>query len=152
MSNPTCPNGIKPAVAAAIVATGFVCSCDIVVPFAPGDCVPNYGSDGTFGTDGSSCHSPSGSSSAPERADSTAEPVTASNNISTQSFTFVTAGQAETCGLKSDQTIDCWGNLHAPEGQFISVSVECGYACAVRSDQTIFCWGDSSDGQTEAAI
>jgi alpha-tubulin suppressor-like RCC1 family protein len=85
---------MKPAVAAAIIATGFVCSCDIVTPFAPGDCVPNYDvcavkTDGTIACWGDGYH---GETKAPSGR-----------------FASVTSGEQYTCGLRTDGLVACWG-------------------------------------------
>jgi hypothetical protein len=56
----------------------------------------------------------------------------------------------EVCALRTDGTIDCWGNIRypVPAGTFISVSAGDGYACAVKPDGTIFCWGGDAFGDT----
>ena len=69
-------------------------------------------------------------------------------------FTAITAGEFHTCGLLSDQTIECWGNndfgqLDAPNGQYTSVTSGDGHACGLRVDQTIRCWGVNSFGEIE---
>lgn len=63
-------------------------------------------------------------------------------------FTSVSMGSSfdTCCGVKSDQTIACWGVfVHPydtpPAGTFNSVSVGGYFACGVRTDGTMVCWG-----------
>jgi Regulator of chromosome condensation (RCC1) repeat len=69
-------------------------------------------------------------------------------------FTAVSIGAATTagltgCGLRTDQTIACWGDnffgvATPPSGTFTQLDVDdSASACAVRTDQTIACWGTS---------
>ena len=52
------------------------------------------------------------------------------------------------CGVKSDQTIACWGSdlqpyNTPPTGTFNSVNVGAYFACGVRTDGTMVCWGNT---------
>ena len=67
----------------------------------------------------------------------------------------VSAGVDHNCGLRTDGTIECWGDnrygqSEAPVGAYTSVSAGFEHTCAVRSDQTLRCWGNSEDGRTDA--
>jgi hypothetical protein len=79
---------------------------------------------------------------------------------STEHFVQIAAGWAETCGVKMDGSIRCWGGYGdcrdvegecpvkrgyvakptAGEWKYVSVG-EDGYACAIRTDDGIDCWG-----------
>ena len=61
-------------------------------------------------------------------------------------FNAVSAGGNHTCGLRTNNTITCWGdNAHgqtdAPSGQFNTVSAGGLHTCGLRTDGTITCWG-----------
>jgi hypothetical protein len=63
-------------------------------------------------------------------------------------FTQISAGSsgpwARYCGLRSDETIACWGNPSSaadpPAGAFTSVSAGSTTSCGVRTVATIACW------------
>lgn len=63
------------------------------------------------------------------------------------SFVALAISQIQSCGLRRDQTLICWGVTHeplvslAPSGEFVSVSVEELYSCAVRAGGAVACWG-----------
>ena len=70
-------------------------------------------------------------------------------------FTAVTAGGDHSCGLRTNNTITCWGwNEHgqsdAPAGSFTAVTAGGTHSCGLRSDRTITCWGNYDDGKTDA--
>ena len=59
-------------------------------------------------------------------------------------FLSVSAGGVHSCGVRADQTIECWGGnssgeLDAPGGRFTMVSAGIGITCGVRTDQAIEC-------------
>ena len=63
-------------------------------------------------------------------------------------YKAVTAGRWHTCGLRTDNTITCWGwspygMTDAPAGTFKSVTAGRGHSCGLRTDNTITCWGSS---------
>ena len=67
----------------------------------------------------------------------------------------LSVGFDSACGIRTDRTIDCWGNndfgqLEAPSGQFAAVSAGHRFACGIRTDRTIDCWGNNDFGQLEA--
>jgi hypothetical protein len=51
------------------------------------------------------------------------------------------------CGVRTDGTLDCWGNrrrldiMPIPTGTFQSVSAGLTHACGLRTDGTVACWG-----------
>jgi alpha-tubulin suppressor-like RCC1 family protein len=78
----------------------------------------------------------------------------------------ISAGQAHTCGVKSDLSLWCWGDNSSGQlgdgtqtlesapvavtvlGQaWASVSAGSAHTCALAADSTLWCWGDNSDGQ-----
>ena len=70
-------------------------------------------------------------------------------------FKTVAAGEVHSCGLRSDDTITCWGangrgQTDAPSGTFKTVTLGGFHSCAVRSDDTITCWGSNNDGESDA--
>ena len=67
-------------------------------------------------------------------------------------FVAVAAGYLHSCGLRTDQTLRCWGwnakgQSDAPAGQFDTVSTSGDHSCGLRADQTITCWGLNEHGQ-----
>ena len=68
----------------------------------------------------------------------------------------VSAGYGHSCGVKTDRTIECWGdNNHGqatpPTGTFTAVSAGWIHSCGVRTDRTVACWGNNDDGQATPA-
>ena len=71
------------------------------------------------------------------------------------SFIAVSAGDYHSCGLRTDGTIECWGNnrdgkTDAPGGSFNAVSAGVLHSCGLRTDGTIKCWGGNWDGEADA--
>lgn len=83
---------------------------------------------------------------------------------STERFVRIAAGYSETCGLRSDGSIRCWGVYgdcrdvasecpseggyvpYVPKpaaGRWKRVSVGQTYVCALREDDSIDCWGEA---------
>ena len=65
------------------------------------------------------------------------------------------AGGAHSCGLRTDNTITCWGNRYyrqadAPDGQFSAVTAGPAHSCGLRTDNTITCWGNNDSGKADA--
>ena len=62
----------------------------------------------------------------------------------------ISGGLNQTCALRYDQTVVCWGlhfdyRLNFPPFRFQSVSSGSGpHSCGVRVDQTLACWGGTS--------
>ena len=63
-------------------------------------------------------------------------------------FKTVSVGSLHLCGVRTDDTIACWGSNYdgqsdAPAGEFKSVSVDWNgeRSCGVRVDGSIVCWG-----------
>jgi alpha-tubulin suppressor-like RCC1 family protein len=81
------------------------------------------------------------------------------------SWIDVAAGSNHSCGIKTDNTLWCWGrndegqlgngttnNSSTPVqvsggGSWKSVSAGLKSNCAIRSDDTMRCWGNNNDGQ-----
>ena len=66
---------------------------------------------------------------------------------------MIDSGVSATCGvLLADNSLECWGEdiagqLNAPDGEFVSVSVGGYFACAITSASTLRCWGSGNAGQ-----
>ena len=87
--------------------------------------------------------------------DATEDDTPATPTSTIHSFKAVTAGDSHSCGLRSDDTITCWGNnehgrSNAPGGSFKAVSAGNLHSCGLRSDDTITCWGYNGHGHTNA--
>ncbi|MDE2753760.1 MAG: S-layer homology domain-containing protein, partial [Gemmatimonadota bacterium] len=70
-------------------------------------------------------------------------------------FTNVSAGSVHTCGVRTDNHIECWGDNQygqssPPWGQFLTVSSGFLHSCAVATDNTVHCWGRDTHGETRA--
>ena len=81
--------------------------------------------------------------------------VDPSSPVCDSRFNAVSAGWYHSCGLRSDDTINCWGanvfgEADAPEGSFKAVAGGGFHSCGLRSDNTITCWGDNRFGETDA--
>ena len=71
------------------------------------------------------------------------------------SHVSVVEGESHFCGLRTDDTIACWGDntytqADAPEGTFQAVSAGGFHSCGLRTGGSIFCWGNNGNGQTDA--
>jgi hypothetical protein len=67
----------------------------------------------------------------------------------------VSVGNAHTCGLKADGTLQCWGyntygqtNVPSPNANWVQVSAGGYYTCGLKADGTLQCWGENGNGQT----
>ena len=85
---------------------------------------------------------------APRRAASTI------SQLPTISVAQVSAGDIQTCAVKLNGTVACWGahpDLFPPSQEtFSQVGTGFYHSCALRTDQTIGCWGGNDSGQTNA--
>ncbi len=80
----------------------------------------------------------------------------------------VSAGLGNVCGLKTDNTLWCWGgnanylvgdgtttNRYAPvpvgAATWSNVDLSTAHACGVRTDGTLACWGSNSNGEQGTA-
>lgn len=69
-------------------------------------------------------------------------------------FVDVSAGFGNSCGLKEDGRILCWGqgwsdHTEPPNGALASVSVGGGHACGLLEDGAPLCWGLNDYGQAD---
>jgi hypothetical protein len=70
-------------------------------------------------------------------------------------FTSLAAGRDQTCGVRSDGKIACWGDnslgaATAPPGSsFTSISAGSLHSCATRTAQSAVCWGYPSSATTD---
>lgn len=79
-------------------------------------------------------------------------------------FTYISAGQAHTCGIAEDGTAYCWGqNTHGQLGdgtttdrstptavlgfRFVQLDAGAGHTCAVAGNGIGYCWGLNDFGQ-----
>lgn len=65
---------------------------------------------------------------------------------------MVAAGGGQTCGLKTDGSVGCWGwDLFAkatpPAGSFSQISAGHHHNCGVKIDGSVACWGGNNDGE-----
>ena len=84
-----------------------------------------------------------------------AQPTSTPPPSPTAASNAVTAGGDHTCGLKTDNTITCWGNnehgqADAPGGTFNAVTAGHGHTCGLKTDATITCWGNNEHGKADA--
>jgi hypothetical protein len=63
-------------------------------------------------------------------------------------FTAISSLNLHVCGLRTDGTVACWGNLDptSPDGTFVDASAGAASNCGVRTDGSISCW----DGKIES--
>ena len=64
-------------------------------------------------------------------------------------YQAIDAGKNHTCGIKQDNTVECWGDntqgqTNAPEGQFLSISAGGVYSCAINFENQLQCWGHAA--------
>lgn len=61
----------------------------------------------------------------------------------------VSAGDRHSCGIKTDQTVACWGHMRfAPRGLFQQLSVGSHHTCGLQREGRVVCWGDDIGGST----
>ena len=70
-------------------------------------------------------------------------------------FISVSAGSTHSCGVSTDNRIECWGDdkhgqSSPPSGQFQAVSVGFLHSCGLATDGTVHCWGRDIAGETLA--
>lgn len=80
---------------------------------------------------------------------------------------YVSAGWSHTCGIRTDNSLLCWGNnangktgLNTTSGNtlvptaingggtWIKVAVSETHSCGIRTDNTLWCWGNNANGRT----
>ena len=66
--------------------------------------------------------------------------------VEDERFTEINSGHYQTCGLREDGSVRCWGPrasvFRLEEGErFTAISVSV-YACGLRKDGSMFCWWD----------
>ena len=66
----------------------------------------------------------------------------------------ISAGDAHTCGVRTDGSVDCWGNdrygrTRAPGGEFRAVSAGGYHTCGLRANGIVECWGNDELGQLQ---
>jgi len=92
------------------------------------------------------------------QTDTTPVQPTNTNNTTptpTREFKSVSAGGEHSCGIKTDNTLTCWGRnedgeTDGPGGAFTTVSTGYKYSCGVKTDNTVACWGITGGRQTDA--
>ncbi|MDE0168829.1 MAG: S8 family serine peptidase [bacterium] len=67
----------------------------------------------------------------------------------------ISAGWVHSCGVRTDGTVECWGNnaegqATAPAGSFTQVSAAAQHSCGVRTDGTVECWTRNVLGRATA--
>lgn len=84
-------------------------------------------------------------------------------NVSDGQFLQISHGEWFGCGVKTDNTIECW-RIYLPEGNnygqlvppspnegFTQVSVASDHVCAIKAD-SIICWGRNDEGQAPSEV
>ena len=66
--------------------------------------------------------------------------------MSETKFEAIDAGKNHACGIKLDDTVECWGDntegqTDAPEGEFMSISAGGVASCGINFDDNLECWG-----------
>lgn len=67
----------------------------------------------------------------------------------------IAASQDHTCGIKADNTLECWGAetdgaqpasilANKPAGQFRQIAMSYEHACALKTDGAAVCWGGAN--------
>jgi hypothetical protein len=74
-------------------------------------------------------------------------------------FQTITAGSNFTCGVRRDNSVECWGAQDNPALQgnptsknFAHVACGTAHACGLSLDNTISCWGQNSSGELASPI
>ena len=66
-------------------------------------------------------------------------------------FTAVSVGGGNSCGLRENGEIECWGQGNSREGNFTAISRAGAHTCAIREGNgAIECWGSDEYGQSDA--
>lgn len=63
-------------------------------------------------------------------------------------------GTGHACAVRVDGSVTCWGDnrfgqLDAPFGNFVQVSVAANSSCALGTEGSVTCWGDNRFGQAD---
>lgn len=69
------------------------------------------------------------------------------------SFKSIAAGDYNSCGVRADGTVTCWGYTDTlgrwtpAQGAFTAISAGSFHACGVRTDGLVACWGHNMGGE-----
>ena len=70
-------------------------------------------------------------------------------------FKSVAVGPYHSCGIRTDDTVACWGSNDAqsvpPAGSFKAMTVWGRTSCGIRSDGALACWGDNRNNKSGTA-
>jgi alpha-tubulin suppressor-like RCC1 family protein len=66
-------------------------------------------------------------------------------------FSRISAGLFHACGIRDDESVECWGNndygqTTPPPGTFVHLSAGDTHTCGVKSDGSVACWGAGTTG------
>jgi hypothetical protein len=78
------------------------------------------------------------------------------DGVDEETWVEAEAGGFHTCGLRTDQRVDCWGDdtwgqASAPADTFSVVSAGRDHTCGVTLAGSIACWGRDTEGQVSGA-
>ena len=80
-------------------------------------------------------------------------PLSGTTQSPPATFSAIAAGEDHSCGLRTDNSVACWGEnfdgrSDPPSGSFTAVAAGDRHSCGIRSDDSVTCWGDNSDRQS----
>lgn len=62
-----------------------------------------------------------------------------------EKYTAIATGISHTCGIRTDGTAHCWGDVRAIpplDQRFVAIAPGAGYTCGLREDGSLSCWGN----------
>ena len=75
-----------------------------------------------------------------------------------QALLNIATGRDHTCGLRTDNTISCWGSnvvgeSEPPDGiTFTDIAASYDHTCGIATDSRAICWGELEDNKVKPAV